>query len=215
MKSIKNIIFDLGGVVIDLARENAVSALTELGVEDTERLLGEYAQQGEFLKLETGEITVAEFYDNLMPRCHKGTTCKEIQDAFNRFLVKLPIERLRELRALREAGYKVYMLSNTNPVMFDSWIDEAFRQEGLTVNDYFDGIVTSYKEHVCKPDPRIFENIIRRYSLNGEETLFLDDSEANCESARKTGLHALHIDNSGSDSMLAVSERLRKEAARS
>lgn len=146
--SIENIIFDLGGVVINLKRDCAVENLRLLGISDAGKLLGEYAQKGTFLKLETGEIKSSEFYDDLMALASPGTTATQIRDAFERFLLDIPIERLRTLRELREAGYRLFVLSNTNPIMYHHWIEDHFRQEGLTVNDYFDGIVVSFQEGI-------------------------------------------------------------------
>lgn len=210
----KNIIFDLGGVVIDLKRQNAAEALEALGIADAPDLLGEYEQKGPFLLLEQGLTTTADFYDKILPRCRPNTTCTEIRDAFEKFLVAIPIERLQALRELREKGFKLYVLSNTNPLMFNHWIDLAFRQEGLSVNDYFDGVVTSFQEKMCKPDPEIFQHVVDRYKLDPSETLMLDDSEKNCASARSIGLNAIQIDNTGADSMLNVCARLAKEGVK-
>ena len=211
MNNIKNIIFDLGGVVIDLDRSLAVEALKGLGVADADTLLGEYAQKGPFLLLESGLMSDAQFYDAILPSCKEGTTCTQVKEAFERFLVGLPVERLATLRSLRERGYKVFMLSNTNPVMYNSWIDLAFRQEGKMVNDYFDGAVLSYQERTCKPDAQIFKNLIARYSLNPGETLLLDDSEANCNAARALGLNAIQITKTGQTSFSEVCRGLEEE----
>ena len=197
MDNIKNIIFDLGGVVIDLERGNAVNALHSLGITDSDRLLGQYEQKGPFLLLESGLITASQFYDGLLPLCHPGTTCVDIQDAFEGFLVGLPLQRLRTICNLRRKGFKLFVLSNTNPVMYNHWIDLAFRQEGKSINDYFDGIVVSFQERTCKPDPQIFKNLLNRYHLNPQETLLLDDSEANCNSARGLGINAIQIKRPG------------------
>lgn len=201
---IKNIIFDLGGVVIDLQRQRAVEALEKLGVKDASDLLGEYSQHGPFLKLETGEITSSELFDELLPKCKEGTTCRDISDAFEEFLLDIPVERLRMLEELRKKGYKLYVLSNTNPIMFNHWIDRAFKQDGKTINDYFDGIVASFQEGTCKPDPRIFRNLIKRYGLNPEETVMLDDSQKNLESARSVGLHTCLIEAEGENTFSTV-----------
>lgn len=208
MNKIKNIIFDLGGVVIDLQRVMAVDALDRLGIPDSSSLLGEYEQKGPFLMLETGEITSSELYDILLPQCKKGTTCNDISDAFEEFLRSLPVERLRLLDNLRKQGYKLYVLSNTNPIMYNHWIDNAFRADGKSINDYFDGIVTSFQERMCKPNPELFQRVIDRYNLNPEETLMLDDSEANVKAAKSVGLKAIRILPSGKDSILDVGERL-------
>lgn len=208
---IKNIIFDLGGVVIDLDRNQAVEGLEELGIKNVDSLLGVYGQKGPFLMLETGEIKEAEFFDLILSECKPGTTCAAIRKAFERFLVALPVERLHTIAELRKKGYKVFILSNTNPLMYHHWIEEAFRAEGKTVNDYFDGIVVSFQENTCKPDPQIFLNLLNRYSIKANETIMLDDSEANCEAAKSVGMQAVRILPDGEDSFKNVCSILLKE----
>ncbi len=205
---IENVIFDLGGVVIDLDRDRAVRALEKLGLEGADEMLGLYGQKEPFLGLETGETPAGEFFDIMRARMKPGVTDKEITAAFNEFLVELPVKRLEMLRRMRMAGYRIFMLSNTNPVMFNSWIDRAFRQEGGSVNDYFDGIVVSYEELMCKPNVAIFENLMRRYGLNPSQTLMLDDSEKNCRAAAEAGAHAFKIGKGENDDMMAICEAL-------
>lgn len=208
MENIKNIIFDLGGVMIDLDRLAAVRALTALGMAEAGELLNEYEQRGPFLALEKGEISAARFFELASDRCG-GASPSAIEEAFCRFLVALPAERLDRLVELRAKGYRLYVLSNTNPVMFDSWIAEAFRSQGKRMQDYFDGIVCSYREGTCKPDPAIFQRVLDRYGLKPEETLMLDDSEANCRAAASTGMPVKRIDNtSAADSMLGFTSEL-------
>lgn len=206
--NIKNVIFDLGGVIINLDRDRAVKALTELGLENADELLGLYGQKEPFYGLETGERSTADFFDLLRTQMRPGTTDREITDAFNRFLVDLPDQRLAMLRRMRMAGFRIFMLSNTNPVMYNTWIANAFRQEGGTVNDYFDGIVTSFQELTCKPDIRIFQTLMCRYGLDPSETLMLDDSEKNCVAAAEAGAHAFRIGNTEDDDMMAICESL-------
>lgn len=202
------IIFDLGGVVINLERSRAVDRLSALGIPDVDSLLGLYRQEGPFLDIECGRCTAAEFYDRLRPLCLPGTTDRDIQDAFNAFLISLPVERLQTLRRLRKEGWKVLCISNTNPVMYNSWIAEAFRGEGLTVNDYFDGIVASFEEGCCKPDPEIFMHLIRRYNVVPSEAVLLDDSRANCEAAEKCGLNAICIGTPEAPDMIKATATL-------
>ena len=212
-QNIDNIIFDLGGVVITLDRDRACSALASLGVDDAWTLLGLYRQEEPFLGLETGETPAGEFFDIMRSRMKPGVSDKDITTAFNEFLVNLPVKRLEMLRRMRMAGYRIFMLSNTNPVMFNSWIDRAFRQEGGTVNDYFDGVVVSFEELMCKPDVKIFETLMRRYGLNPSETLMLDDSDKNCRAAAEAGAHAFKIGKSENDDMMAICGALLEAAA--
>ncbi|MCM1491334.1 MAG: HAD family phosphatase [Muribaculum sp.] len=202
--NINNVIFDLGGVVVDLDRDKAVRALEKLGLKDADEMLGLYGQQEPFYGLETGERSTAEFFDIMRSRMNPGVTDTQITEAFNEFLIGIPAERLAMLRRMRMAGYRIFVLSNTNPVMFNTWIDRAFRQEGGTVNDYFDGVVVSFEELMCKPNVAIFQTLMRRYGLNPSETLMLDDSEKNCRAAAEAGAHAFQVGKTDKDDMLAI-----------
>lgn len=206
MKGIKNIIIDLGGVVIDLDRERCVRHFESLGLKGVDSMLGLYRQEEPFLSVETGRISTAEFYDTLRRLTGSDAADIEFERAFESFLVALPAERLAALRRLRASGYRTYMISNTNAVMYDGWIKRAFMQEGLRAGDYFDGIVTSFAEGVCKPEPGIFETVLRRHGLEASECLLLDDSEANCEAARRLGINALRI--VGDTTLLSVAADL-------
>lgn len=212
MKKYKNIIFDLGGVIIDIERENAAKALEQLGIVEADRLLGEYEQKGVFLLLEEGRLSDAEMYDSLLPMCNQGTTCTDIKTAFEKFLTGLPMERLRTVEKIRKAGFKTYVLSNTNPIFYNDWIARAFRQDGKSINDYFDGIVVSFQELMCKPNPDIFRNLLTRYGLKAEETLFLDDSAANCAAANSLGIHTICITEEGPDSFKAATGQILSES---
>lgn len=198
--------------MIDLKRENAVAALRELGVADADEILGLYCQSGAFLALEKGEITAGEFFDEIRRICGRSNeepvSDLEIQEAFNRFFIGIPLSRLETLRKLRREGYRLFVLSNTNPVMYHSWIKKAFMQEGLHVNDYFDGIVLSYEEGKCKPDPELFATVPRRYGLIPSETVMLDDSEANCKAAESVGLKSVVIGNAPGTDMDAVARKI-------
>lgn len=212
IQGIENVVYDLGGVVIDLNRDRAVSALEALGLSDADDMLGLYAQKEPFLSLETGHLKTGPFFDLLREKIvaqgGDAPTDTQIADAFNSFLVRIPVERLEMLRRMRMAGFRTFVLSNTNPVMYNSWIDEAFRAEGGTINDYFDGIVTSFQERTCKPDPEIFNTVMRRYGLRPSATLMLDDSAANCKAAASTGMHALQVGNTPETDMIAISQIL-------
>lgn len=198
------IVFDLGGVVIDLDRERCIRAFQALGYARIVADLDQYTQKGEFFLLESGLITQAQFMDTMRPRCPRAKDDVTIQNAFNEFLVDLPVERLRAIRALR-SRCRTFALSNTNPIMYNSWIDRAFRADGLAIGDYFDGIIASFQEHVCKPDTRIFEVLLDRYALDPTRVLYLDDAPANVEAARSVGLQAVHV-TPGHDMLAIINE---------
>ncbi len=189
---IKNLLFDLGGVIMDLDRDRCVRAFEELGMADADDFLGVYGQKGAFLALERGDIDAAEFRRQIRPLISRPVSDEEIDRAFTRFLIGIPRERLAALRDLRRQ-YGIYLLSNTNPIMFDGFIAEEFRKEGMEMKDYFDGVVASYKAKCYKPDREIFDYTCRHCGIKGEETLFFDDSQVNVDAARQAGFKAVHV----------------------
>ena len=183
---IKNLLFDLGGVIMDIRKERCVEAFEALGLKDASGYFGEFSQQGPFMALERGDISVAEFHEALRPNLPAGTSDEAIDAAFCRFLIGIPAHRLRALEELK-AKYNVYLLSNTNPIMWNGMIRSEFEKDGHRREDYFDGMVTSFEAHCAKPSPEIFRVLESRYGIVPEETLFFDDSETNVKAAEKLG----------------------------
>lgn len=198
------LMFDLGGVIMDIRRENCVKALGELGMENAGDFLGDYGQKGLFLALERGDITPEEFRDRLRPMLRPGVTDAEIDGAFNKFLIGIPVERLRRLRQLREK-YPVYMLSNTNAIMWNGKIAEEFRKDGHDRDYYFDGCVASFDVNAYKPDAEIFGIAREKFGLDPAETIFFDDSKENCAAAERCGFRSVWADPS-KDFLEIVSE---------
>jgi len=191
---IKNLLFDLGGVIVDIERRNCVEAFERLGLENADSYFGDYAQTGIFMALEDGSATIEQFHSYLRQRLPEGTSDQQIDAAFNRFITGIPARRLKALRELRSQGYKLYLLSNTNPIMWNSVLADEFTKEGLTRADYFDGMVTSFGARAAKPDSEIFCHTAAQCGIKPEETLFFDDSPANVEAARALGFNAVHVE---------------------
>lgn len=189
-----NIVFDLGGVLLDIDRDRCVNQLLDLGLKDAAQLLDLYCQSGDFLALEQGLMKAGEFFDILRSKSNPGTTDAMITEALCSFICNLPVHRLQALEQLRAEGKRLFVLSNTNPIMFHSVIDRLFRSQGRSINDYFDGVVVSFQEKLCKPSPDIFRLLLNRYSLDPAETLFIDDSAANCRAAEALGISTVMPD---------------------
>ncbi len=187
------LLFDLGGVVMDIKREDAVKAFEALGMADADSFFDPYEQHGAFGLLEAGQITPGQFRDEVRRRFRPGVTDEELDAALCRFLLGIPQERLERLRRLRENGHKVYMLSNTNPIMWERYIVPEFRKLGGEMSDYFDGTVTSFEVGVCKPDACIYEYALKKFDIKPEDTTFFDDGPANVEAARRLGFNAVHV----------------------
>lgn len=193
---IKNILFDLGGVIMEIRRQNCINAFKALGMEHPEQWLGEYVQAGPFMGIENGSMTPAQFRDELRPHLRPGTTDAQIDSAFMDFLVGIPQHRLDALRRLRELGYNIYLLSNTNPIMWNGKIADEFNRDSRGgMNEYFDGTVTSFDACVMKPHKEIFLYAVDKLGIRPEETIFVDDSEANLASARELGFKTLLADS--------------------
>ena len=189
---IKNLLFDLGGVIMDIRRLNCVASFERLGMKDADNFLGEYSQKGPFLQLEEGAISEEEFRTAVRALIDGEVSDEQIDSAFCDFLVGIPKYRLEQLRQLKKS-YNIYMLSNTNSIMWRSRIAEDFRQEGLEREDYFDGIVTSFEAQSIKPDAKIFHTVVEKLGINPDETLFLDDSQKNLDAAAQLGFHTLLV----------------------
>lgn len=189
---IKNLLFDLGGVIMDIRRERCIAAFEALGMADIGDFLGDYSQQGVFAGIEQGLISPAGFRQQVRRHIPRPVTDSQIDHAFMQFLVGIPLHRLEALRTLAR-HYDIYLLSNTNPIMWNGFIADQFGRQGLTREDYFKGMVTSFEAKALKPDPAIFDYTARHLHIDPAETLFLDDSEANCEAARRCGYKAAHV----------------------
>lgn len=186
IQGVKNLLFDQGGVIVDIERDRCLDELRRLGMDAPERLVGLYKQDGPFFALENGDINMQQFHEALRPYMPAGVTDKQMDYAFSSFIVGIPLHRLQSLRELRKR-YKTYILSNTNPLMFEGVIARAFAQEGLDVNAYFDGITVSYLAHSNKPDRKIFDYAIETMGIKPEETLFFDDGQVNLDAAAALG----------------------------
>lgn len=184
---IRNLLFDLGGVIMDIRRENAVEALKKIGLENADELLGLYEQKGPFMLLEEGQITPQQFRDEIRRQIPRPVTDAEIDNAFLQFLIGIPQHRLSDLETLRSKGYHIYLLSNTNPIMWNTKIAKEFRKAGKDISHYFEGTVTSFGAKLMKPDPAIFRHAAATLGIKPEETLFLDDSQKNLDAAASVG----------------------------
>lgn len=188
-----NLLFDLGGVITDIKRENCVRAFEKLGLKDADSYFGEYAQTGIFMAIEDGSIDSAGFHRALHELLPAEVTDSQIDDAFQKFIIGIPVHRLRALEKLRKDGFKIYLLSNTNPIMWDGILASEFRKDGHDRSYYFDGMVTSFEAGCAKPDAEIFRYTCRTLGILPVETVFFDDSTANTEAAAALGFRTVHV----------------------
>ena len=190
-KNIKNIVFDLGGVLVDLDFKSAINGLQKAGFANVKEQLQAFDREGIFQKFELGEMTAEEFRSAIRENSTVTLTDEEVDALWNLMLLEIPREKLELILHLR-GKYMVYLLSNTNSIHWDYVCKNAFNYRGFRVSDYFEKTFLSFEMHLAKPDKAIFERMLEDANLLAEETLFIDDSEANCKAAAEVGIHAHH-----------------------
>ena len=183
IKNVRNLIFDLGGVLLDLNRPRCIEQFRRLGLTDIERMLDVSHQQEFFLKLETGQISSDEFRDCVRHHIGRPVSDEAIDEAWNSFLVGIPAYKLDLLLELRK-DYVVYLLSNTNAIHWEWACRNAFAYKGFRAEDYFEQVFLSYEMQLAKPNPAIYRQLLDETGIRPEETLFIDDSPENCSVAQ-------------------------------
>lgn len=195
MKQIKNIAFDLGGVVIALSYEQAVRRFEEIGLKDARQHLDAFHQRGIFGDLERGIITTEEFRIELGKLIGREVSYDECLYAWHGYVEYVPQKNLQMLLKLRQLGYKVCLLSNTNPFMMQWAMSNEFDGNGHSMDYYFDNLYLSYKYKYMKPSPEIFKIMLEGQQSSAEETLFIDDGQKNVEAAKELGMKTLFPEN--------------------
>jgi putative hydrolase of the HAD superfamily len=195
---IRNIIFDMGGVLVDIDRERCVEAFRRIGFPEADQMLDCYSQKGVFGDLESGRVTPAEFFDWVRSESRSEITDGQIAGALDEFITGLPVYKLQMLRDLRRR-FGVYMLSNTNAVMLPSIRARYFTQlPPLTFDDYFDRAFLSYEMGCIKPADEIFHMMVAQGGFTPAECLFIDDGQANVDTAARLGFHT-YLARAGED----------------
>ncbi|MDR1719292.1 MAG: HAD family phosphatase [Dysgonamonadaceae bacterium] len=197
MQKFKNIVFDLGGVIITLDHQEALRRFKEIGVERIEEFLDPYLQKGIFLDLEAGRLSKQAFYEALRNETGKNLSDAEIDYGWLGFIKDVPVEKLTMLETLRK-NYKLYLLSNTNPVVMTWAHSPAFSSFGKSIDEYFDKLYLSFEIGMLKPDRKIFEFVIEDSGINPAETLFIDDGVRNIEAAKQCGMN-VYLAKNGED----------------
>ena len=190
---IKNIIFDLGGVILDIDETIVYKELEKLGISTLE-----LARSKEFTELmskfDTGIYTAPTFRKRMKALVHQEKMTDQKFDAiWNAMLLDIPRERIEAIEKVKK-HYKIFMMSNTNVIHYDLYVRDLQLRFGYhEFDELFHKSYFSFAEHLEKPDPRFFELILDHESLLPEETLFIDDTEKNIKVAQSLGIHTYHI----------------------
>lgn len=188
MAAIKNIIFDLGGVLLNIDFDKTKNAFEKLGIQHFDSLYTKETANPVFESLETGHLSDHDFYAALQQHCNPGTSFLQIQEAWNDILVGFREESVAHLSVLKER-YNLYLLSNTNSIHHAEFTKMFSREiDGPPFDDRF---TTAYYSHTLqrrKPYPETYLYVLGASGLHAGETLFIDDARANIEGAAQAGL---------------------------
>lgn len=193
LEGIKNIIFDFGGVIINLDYQRTSSAFKRIGFHHFDEFYSKKSQVDIFDKFETGRISEKDFLDGLNQEVPQASEL-ELADAWNAMLLDLPKDRLDLLRMLGK-HYRIFLLSNTNSIHERAFLKEMKRVYGsdLLLEEIFEEVYMSHKINKRKPNADCFEYVLERHNLLAAETLFIDDSIQHVLGAEKVGLKTYHL----------------------
>lgn len=185
----------MGGVIITLAPDEARRRFESLGLADAGAMLDTYTQQGIFGELEAGRITDEQFRAELGRLVGRQLTWAECQHAWLGYMGSVPRRNLDCLQSLRAEGYRVVLLSNTNPFMMDYVMGSRFDGHPDGLGHYLDAAYMSYKCGVMKPDESFFRKVLAAEATPPGETLFLDDGPRNVAAASQLGMNTYLVEN--------------------
>ena len=190
---IKNIIFDLGGVILDIDENIVYKELEKMGIN-----ISELAHSKEFMdifsKFDIGVYTAPTFRKKIKALLGQEKMTDQRFDAiWNSMLLDIPRERIEAIEKVKK-HYKIFLMSNSNVIHYDLYVRDLQLRFGYNeFDELFNKSYFSFAEHLEKPDPRFFELILDHEGLIPEETLFIDDTAENIEVAKSLGIHTYHI----------------------
>ena len=193
-KKIKTLVFDLGGVIINLDTHASLRALEALMGLDSDSSPKDLEHEI-FLQYEKGNFDDATFRAalNKAYQFKEDVTDQHTDEAWNKMLLDIPMERINLLRSLRKK-YPLYLLSNTNFIHIEKVNEILESQTGVkNLKDLFDKIYYSFEMNMRKPDLEIFEFVLNDNNLDPEETLFIDDNLHNIQGAAQLNIQTLHV----------------------
>jgi len=192
-RSVKNIIFDFGGVICNIDIKRTEKKFKELGIRFFNGSYAVSERDDLFRKFERGMMTAQEFRNILKNYFVYPVSDKEIDDSWNALLLDIPESRIRLLENL-VVNYRIFLLSNSNEIHYNKYLSDFQKKfdypdfEALFEKAYF-----SFQIHLQKPGIEVFEYVLHESNLQSQETFFIDDSIQHVEGARKAGILAYHL----------------------
>ena len=188
----KNIIFDLGNVIVKLDEDATMKAFEKLGWGTFDHIRENSDGLRLFQGMGLGLVSNQEFFDSFRKMTSADVTDRQITDATNAMLRYISDAKKQKLLDLRKAGYRTFLLSNTIDLHWRYCCENLFAMGPYSVDDYFERTFVSQEMHMKKPNDDIFQEVIRETGICPTETLFIDDLMVNCQAAERNGMHAFH-----------------------
>ena len=186
---IKAIVFDIGGVLINLDMDGCIRAFREnLGFDRITELLDPYHQKGVYGDMEAGIVSADAFRAEVLQGSRPGSSPEDVDRSMYALLAGMDADTVETVKDL-SARYPLYLLSNNNPISMGH-ILRMFRDYGIDPDTTFREQFISCEMKLLKPSARIYQEAVARVGLPAKEILFIDDNDANVEAARKVGLQA-------------------------
>lgn len=190
---IKNIIFDWGGVIINIDYNQTRNAFLGMGMMDFDEHFSQFEQKEIFDRLDVGHATGEEFYAAILKEMPEGTRIEQIKDAWNAMMLDFPEVNFQLLKELKNK-YRTFLFSNTNEPHLEYYFEKIRKWYGIeSMDPLFEKAYYSCRFGMRKPNPEAFLKIIEENDLIPSETLFIDDSFQHVEGARKAGLNGYHL----------------------
>ncbi len=188
LEGVKNIIFDLGGVILNIEYQLTIDEFKKLGIDNFEDIFSQYKQSVLSDNFEIGRISELEFHEGIKKISGVDFTFQESKNAWNALLLDLPKARIHLLKKLAQ-NYRLFLFSNTNETHYNQFVSQ--------VSDDFDSIFEkTYYSHLFgkrKPNKDAFQTILKENNLQASETLFVDDSIQHIKSAESLGISVILI----------------------
>lgn len=191
-KSVKTIIFDLGGVILDLAVNKTIEAFATLADISTEKATSIFHASPEFNLYEKGGMTDQQFREFLKTAYTPNASDPEIDNAWNQMLRGIPNIKLQLLEKLK-SRYQVMLLSNTNEIHLSYINSRLLPKNANSLDQYFHKAYYSHRMLKRKPDTEIYEQVLEENNLIPEQTIFLDDNLMNVKGAESVGIKTVHV----------------------
>lgn len=192
--SIRNIIFDLGGVLLNINPLLSLAALEQLSGINRDPLLNKLVASRIFQKIDTGILSPEKFRKEMGRILGVKLSDEKIDFAWNALLLDFPARRIEMLEKLKQ-NYRIFLLSNTNYIHYQHYTKIFELEFGYPFPDLFEKLYLSFELGMHKPDQPVYEHVLRTSELKAEQTLFIDDSLANIEAAMFLNIRCIHIQN--------------------